>query len=313
MQPEAFPALAQGIYCALATPCRPDSTEVDSATLLEYLDQVASSGVNGFVLFGSTGEFVHFDKEERMRTTGLAIKRSRLPILVNVSHSTLAGARELSEGAIDSGASGLLLMPPYFYRYGEDEVEHFFWAFAEAINQRLPIYLYNLPVFTNAIPMKVISNLLSSGAYAGIKDSSGDPELLKSLLRLRDQKPYCLLAGNERLLFRALQDRVDGSVSGIAAAIPELPAAMWRAAQAGDDSSLAELERYVESYLDWVDRFPATIVIKRTAAFRNWLASCEAVPLGNDAAAELKKFDSWLELWLPSVLLRCSSIAPQAS
>src|SRR5271156_4719661 len=114
--------LAAGVYAALATPRRRESIEADTAALLDYLDVIVRAGVNGLVLFGSTGEFVHFDTTERMRVCSLAIKRSRAPVLVNVSHSTLDGALLLAESACGSGASGLMLMPPYFYRYNDHQI-----------------------------------------------------------------------------------------------------------------------------------------------------------------------------------------------
>src|SRR6185437_721443 len=58
------PSLASGLYAALVTPRRADSLEADAAALLEYLDAVTAAGVDGLVLFGSTGEFVHFESEE---------------------------------------------------------------------------------------------------------------------------------------------------------------------------------------------------------------------------------------------------------
>src|SRR5437763_11073546 len=115
MATDQQPVAASGVYAALGTPRRPNSTEADGAAMLDYLDAVVQAGVDGLVLFGSTGEFVHFEIEERTRVVSLAIRRSRVPVLVNVSHSTLAGSVELAENASDAGASGLLLMPPYFY------------------------------------------------------------------------------------------------------------------------------------------------------------------------------------------------------
>ena len=38
--------------------------------------------VDGIVLMGSTGEFVHYTMEERQRLMPLAVKRSRVPILI---------------------------------------------------------------------------------------------------------------------------------------------------------------------------------------------------------------------------------------
>src|SRR6185437_6919329 len=105
---------ARGVYAAVATPRVADSIEIDPAALFDYLDAIAQAGVDGIVLFGSTGEFVHFELADRMRVATLAIKRCRVPLLVNVSHSTLDGALDLADCAIEAGAAGLLLMPPYF-------------------------------------------------------------------------------------------------------------------------------------------------------------------------------------------------------
>ena len=197
MAHSAFPALAEGVYAALATPCREDSIEPDTAALLDYVDIVARAGVDGLVLFGTTGEFVHYDVAERIRTFGLAIRRSRVPVLVNVSHSTLDGALILAESAMGSGAAGILVMPPYFYRYSDGEILRFYLQFIELIEQRIPTYLDNAPAFTNPISESLAQRLLDTGLFAGIKDSSGDWELFQKLNEMRHRHDFRLLSGNE--------------------------------------------------------------------------------------------------------------------
>ena len=103
----------------------------------------------------------------------LAIKRSRLPVLVNASHSSLPGAIAIAEAAIESGAAGLLLMPPYFYAYSEDQIFEFYSQFVRSVGTGIRIYLYNLPMCTNSISPRLARRLLQTGSFAGIKDSSG--------------------------------------------------------------------------------------------------------------------------------------------
>ena len=67
----------------------PANRRVDLAALLEMVDFLCSAGVDGIVLFGSTGEFVHFETADRARALSLAVKRSRCPVYANVSHSNL--------------------------------------------------------------------------------------------------------------------------------------------------------------------------------------------------------------------------------
>ncbi|HMF74195.1 MAG TPA: dihydrodipicolinate synthase family protein [Bryobacteraceae bacterium] len=296
-----FP-LAGGVYTALATPRLDDAIEVDASALFDYLDTIMNAGVDGVVLFGSTGEFVHFDVAERMRTLALASKRCRIPLLVNVSHSTLGGALDLAENALDSCASGLLLMPPYFYRYNEAQIFEFYRQFAVALAGRMPIYLYNIPAFTNPIPAALAERLLSTGEFAGIKDSSGDWQLFESLQTLHANLPFRLLIGSDPLYFRARPLGADGMISGVGAAVPELVVALDRALAANDLGRAGRLNTFLDEFIAWINQFPATAGIKRAAAARGWKVNHSHTPFDEQTAATLRDFEQWFLAWLPAVL-----------
>ncbi|MBV8072374.1 MAG: dihydrodipicolinate synthase family protein [Acidobacteriaceae bacterium] len=304
--------LAAGVYAALVTPRRPNSIEADTGVLLDYLDAIVQAGVEGLVLFGATGEFVHFDIEERIRVSALAIKRSRVPVLVNVSHSTLAGALELGEKAVDSGASGLLLMPPYFYRYPDEQICEFYDQFIKILDEKIPVYLYNLPDFTNPLSLENLRRLLSTGAFAGIKDSGGGSAIFEELQPLRAAHPFQFLVGRDSLYMSALQAGASGIVSGVAAAVPELIVALDRAIRGGDHARAGRLNEKLSEFMVYVDKFPATVAIKQAAVARGWTSSHVAVPLDEDMAAEVIAFHIWFHDWLQGVLAECkqSSTAP---
>ncbi|MGH9628570.1 MAG: dihydrodipicolinate synthase family protein, partial [Bryobacteraceae bacterium] len=135
----------EGVYAAAITPRRLGLQDINLGATWELMDFLGSHGVKGIVLLGTTGEFVHFSVSERMRLMGLAAKRSRVPILVNVSHSTLDGSVELAQAAMASGASGVLVMPPYFFRYSQPEIKLFFQRFIQQADLRIPALLYNIP------------------------------------------------------------------------------------------------------------------------------------------------------------------------
>ncbi len=304
------PKLASGIYAALLTPRRADSTEADGAVLLEYLDVITAAGVDGLVLFGSTGEFIHFDIEERKRVAALAIKRSRVPVLVNVSHSSLAGAIDLAQQAAEAGASGLLLLPPYFYSYGEEQIFAFYQKFMSAIGTALPVYLYNLPMFVSPISLELAARLFETGEFAGIKDSSGDAAYVQGLQNLHARPlRFQFLSGSERLYAGTRQAGADGIVSGVAAALPELMVALDRALLASHEERTALLAKRLGEYLDHLDRFPATVIIRQTAVARGWSFSPVAVPFDEDLSAELIGFHGWFREWWPSVAAECKQAA----
>ncbi|HTU48712.1 MAG TPA: dihydrodipicolinate synthase family protein [Bryobacteraceae bacterium] len=300
------PTRARGVYAALLTPRRAQSIEADAGALLEYLDRVADAGVDGLVLFGSTGEFIHFDTAERMRVLALAIRRSRVPVLVNVSHSTLTGAIALAENAIEAGAAGLLLMAPYFYRYNDQQIAAFYGAFAKELGGKAALYLYNLPMYTNPIPPAVIEQLLRSGSCIGIKDSTLDWPSFERLIALRGNVDFSLMVGNEVLYLRGRAGGADGIVSGVAAALPELLVAMERAIGASDLDRAQRLNARLEEFLLYVNKFPATAAIKQTANARGWQLGDLVLPLDDHTRHEFTAFQRWLDEWLPEVLTECA-------
>ncbi|MGB9612544.1 MAG: dihydrodipicolinate synthase family protein, partial [Bryobacteraceae bacterium] len=148
-------AALSGVNAAALTPRRPGETKPDTGALFELLDFLAGAGVQGVVLMGTTGEFVHFDLADRRRLVEQAVRRSRLPVIASVAHATLDGALELARAAAGAGASALLIMPPYFFRYRQPEIKEYLLRFAAELKGAAPVYLYNIPFFANELSAEV--------------------------------------------------------------------------------------------------------------------------------------------------------------
>jgi dihydrodipicolinate synthase/N-acetylneuraminate lyase len=97
-----------GVFPSAITPHHPKTREADYSGALELVDFLAAAGVDGICLFGSTGEFINYSDAERRRLLSLAVKRSRVPLIAGVSHSTLSGALKLADNAISAGADALI-------------------------------------------------------------------------------------------------------------------------------------------------------------------------------------------------------------
>jgi dihydrodipicolinate synthase/N-acetylneuraminate lyase len=299
----------EGIYAAAITPRREGEVEVDLGSMLDAIDFLTSRGVNGIALFGATGEFTHFTIEERSRFIGLATKRCRVPVLANVSHSTLDGAIALAEEAAGSGVAGVLIMPPYFFRYDSETIRAYFLEFADQVAKWTQVYLYNVPMFTNAIPLELAELLLRSGNFAGIKDSSGDWRYLEHLLRLRAETKVSILCGHDRLFAQARLSGADAGISGVAAALPELMVGLSRALADGDQAAAARLQLRLEEYLYWIDRFPVPVAIREAAALRGLKTGPSAAPLGGAGKASLEEFRGWFKEWVQEVANDSKSVA----
>jgi 4-hydroxy-tetrahydrodipicolinate synthase len=286
-----------GIFPAAITPHHPKSREADYSGALDMVDFLAAAGVDGICLFGSTGEFINYSFGERQRMLSLAAKRSRVPIIAGVSHSTLSGALQLADDAIRAGADALMLMPPYFYRYAQTEVEQFYRDFARETADALPILLYNIPAFTTGIEIPTVRRLFETGRCAGIKDSSGDWPNFEQLLALKRELPFALFGGPELLVGRSLHAGADGIISGCACAVPELFVALTRAIAANDRPLADTLDARIVQLANWAARFPWPVAIRRAMELRGQKSGPLAVPLSPPSQKTLDDFSAWFRQW----------------
>ncbi len=282
---------------AAITPHREAGYDADLAATLELVDYLGAAGVDGIALLGSTGEFTHLSLGVRSHLVRLAVKRSCVPIIAGVAHSTLDGAVMLAEQAAQAGAAGVL----YFYPYAQPEVREFYLRFSDRIGGAIPVLLYNIPSFTTPISLATTCDLLATGLFAGIKDSSGDFDQFLKLKQLRESTPFTLLVGNDAIYTRARGAGADGVVSGVACAIPELLLGLDRAIQAGDAGGIQLLESSLQQFIAWLDRFPAPIGIKEATAARGLKVGPPAVPLSPETQRALDEFRDWFQSWLPAV------------
>lgn len=276
-----------GILAAAITPRR--GLAPDLSAFGDLMDFLASKGVDGIVLFGSTGEFVHFDLDARASLARHLIKRSRVPIVVNVSHSTLDGTVHLAQRALADGAAAAVAMPPYYFRYTQGQLRDFFLRLGDAVDG--PLSLYNIPIFTSELARGTARDLLAQGRFCALKDSSGDDTYLESLLGTPGVKLY---VGNDPSYSRLKARGVDGAVSGIASVAPELMVAI--------DRGNPNAEPLLHDFLRWFSKFPIPVAIAQALEVRCGFPCPPAIPAGG---AELEDFRAWVKDWIGEVETQC--------
>ncbi len=297
--------MLEGVSTPLITPHGADS-QPDLAAMKELIDFAIAGGVRAICIGGTTGEFIHYSLGLRKRMVACAAEHSRVPVIAGIGHSTLDGALDLARSAAECGARTLLVMPPYFFRYAQEEIKEFFLRFADARPPDLPILLYNIPAFSNEISVETARELLSSGRFAGIKDSSGSLDAFMRLKAVRARHPFALLVGDDKIFTEARTQGADGVVSGVAGVIPELLMAIDRAVLGGLANRAQSLDRRLREFIAWLDRFPAPVGLKLALAERGLRSGPLAVPLGPGRRKMADQFGAWFREWLPAVLRECS-------
>ena len=302
----------RGVFASAITPRRPGGQDPDFSAALDLLDFLAAGGVQGISVLEATGEFPDYNFAERQRIVYLGSKRSRVPLIAGVSHTTLAGAIQLADEAVSSGADGLVVMPPYFFRYSQLEIQEFYVQFADAVGDAVPILLHNLPQFTSKLEIETVRTLLKTGRFAGIKDSGGDWSYFEQLLGLKREHPVALLCGVDRLAQHALEAGADGLISSCASAIPELLVALSRAVSSSDVTRINALTGRLIEFIERTESFPFPVAIKRAVELRGQKAGLPLIPLAPENRAALEEFSRWFTAWSPSLLKELKRAAAHA-
>ena len=276
-----------GILAAAITPRRGLTPDPEATAGLA--DFLASKGVAGIVLFGSTGEFVHFDVEARAELTREIVKRATVPILSNVSHSTFDGTVALARRALADGATAAVVMPPYYFRYNQPQLRDFYMRLGDAVEG--PLSLYNIPLFTSELARETARALLATGRFCALKDSSGDNSYLESLLGTPNVKLY---VGNDPSYRKLKAQGVDGAVSGIASVAPDLMLAI--------DRGNPDAEALLHQFIRWFGKFPIPVAIGQALEVRCGFPCPAAVPV---EGPELDQFRAWTKEWIQEVETKC--------
>jgi 4-hydroxy-tetrahydrodipicolinate synthase len=289
-------ATVQGVVASAVTP-RSKEGGADLSAAFELIDHLCAAGVRGIALFGAAGEYAALSFEERTRLAYLAVKRSRAPVYAGIGAATLHESLALAREMRDAGAAGLLLPPPYFFPYSQDEVREFYVEFAAQLGGGAATYLYNIPQFTSAIEPETAISLLETGGFAGVADAAGD---LQSLLRLRDAG-CAVLTSDDAIFAPARCAGVSAALSEAACAVPELMVALESAVAGRRREEAARLDALLHEFLSWAGQFPPPVAVRTATRLRGLKIGALPAPLPAEKRRKLDEFQAWFEAWLPGV------------
>lgn len=223
----------RGIFPALVTPFTSDD-EIDEAAFRELIRFVLPH-VNGVVPCGTTGEFSSMTLAEKKQTIEICIDEvaGQVPVLAGTGCQSTIETLELTQWAKDAGATGALVVAPYFLKPAFNET---FDHYKQVDKIGLPLVLYNIPqcMGTHYKWWTAEGMALAFDNVVGMKDSSGDmPFFMASLEKLRGT--IGLFCGHDEVAGMAMLAGADGAILASANLIPDIWQEVFQAAQRGEN------------------------------------------------------------------------------
>ena len=212
-----------GVYAAMLTPFD-DFGNLSTHRIEVLCEHLINSGVNGLFPLGTTGEGLLLSREERMQAAETIVKTvaGRIPVIIHTGALSTKETTDLTVHARAVKADGAGIITPAFYRVSDTAIFKHYTAVAQEVKD-FPLFIYNLPAFTNNTVSPELLLKISSTAknIIGIKYSSSNFQLFEDY-REKMGKDFKIFMGEDSLILKSLLAGGDGCVSGNASIYPEL-------------------------------------------------------------------------------------------
>lgn len=248
-----------GILFFPVTPFAPDGT-IDHDLLAAHVDAGVEAGAGGVFPACGTGEFHALSASEAASVTRTAVAAvaGRVPVIAGAG-GPLGHAIEVAKAAADSGADGLLVLPPYLVGGTAAGLVAYVEQIADAAG--LPVIVYHRGSAQYSV--ETMRRLVANPRIVGFKDGTGDIGTTQLIVRAVAE------AGREDFAFfngLLTAELTQGAYRGIGvplyssaafAMAPDIANAYYRAYAEGDESRrLALLDGFYRPLVELRDETP---------------------------------------------------------
>lgn len=288
-----------GVYSPVLTPFHADFTP-DADRFVRHCRWLLEQEV-GLSIFGTNSEATSLTLKEKrtlldtLIAAGLPVSR----IMPGTGGCALPDVIELTRHAVEADCSGVLMLPPFYYKGVSDE--GLFRAFANIIegvaDDRLRVFLYHIPPVTQVpISLALIDRLMTAfpGIIAGAKDSSGDWDNTRAMIEQFGPRGLNVLAGNENFLLATLRAGGAGCITATGNVNPAPIVQLYQSWQAEDaDAQQARLDATRAAFT----KFPLIAAMKAAIAMKTGRADWAIVrpPLVELSPAQCAELESALD------------------
>lgn len=226
---------ARGVFTIAVTPFLPDGA-LDLESVDRMVDFYVEKGATGLTILGIMGEAGKLSAGESAAVIGRVVARTDLPVVVGVSAPGLAQIGALADVAMDTGAAGVMVAPPWTLKT-DAQILSYYHDVAETLGET-PFVLQDFPLVTNVVtPVSVILQIVKDCPTCVMLKHEDWPGLDKiSALRAASDagtRRISILCGNGGLFLpEEMRRGADGAMTGFA--YPEMMAQVVAAHAAGD-------------------------------------------------------------------------------
>ncbi len=236
----AAKAQFRGSITALVTPFK--NGALDEPAFRALVDWQIGEGSHGLVPVGTTGESPTLSHDEHRRVVEICVAeaRGRVPVIAGAGSNNTAEAVDLARHAEKAGASGALVVTPYYNKPNQEGMYRHFKAINDAIG--IPIIMYNIPPRSVVdLSIDTMKRLFELKNIAGVKDATGNVGRI-STQRAAMGPDFAQLSGDDVTALACMAAGAVGCISVVSNVAPRLCAELMRRWFDGDPRGALEIQ-----------------------------------------------------------------------
>jgi 4-hydroxy-tetrahydrodipicolinate synthase len=241
--------LFTGVATAIVTPMNSDGS-INFEKLDELIEFQISSGIDGIVICGTTGEASTLEYIEHKLAIEYTVNRvnGRVPVIAGTGSNNTSHAITMSKYAQSVGADGVLLVTPYYNKATQRGLIQHFTSIADNIN--IPAILYNVPGRTGVnIKPQTVLELSKHKNIVGLKEASGDISQCVEIASIIPDD-FWLYSGNDDMIVPMLSIGGHGVISVLSNIAPKETVEMVSSFFEGDAKRSATLQLQSKALID---------------------------------------------------------------
>jgi 4-hydroxy-tetrahydrodipicolinate synthase len=226
-----------GAFTAMVSPFR--DGKLDLARLKQQIEFQITSGIDGLVPVGTTGESptLDFPEHERVIELTVEVARGRVPVIAGTGGNATTEALELHTFAKKAGATACLSVNPYYNKPSQEGLYRHFMTLADRVD--LPIVLYNIPGRTGiTMTPQAVARLHKHPNIVAIKEATGSLDMASEIMSLCD---ITVVSGDDSLTVPLMSIGARGVVSVLSNLLPAKVKAITQACLDGNFAAAREL------------------------------------------------------------------------
>ncbi|MCI6674921.1 MAG: dihydrodipicolinate synthase family protein [Spirochaetaceae bacterium] len=227
-------AYLEGIIVPLLVPGKLDGS-FDEQLFAAHVDFLATSGVKGLFVGGTTGEFVNYTDDQRRRMLEIVVRHANgLHILYNITSMCREEMCRHIRHAQKLGVSCVSVTAPYYHKYDKKSLVAYFkqvGTLADGLN----LFAYNMPGMTgNPLTPDMVGAICEAAPnLKGIKDSSMNFTTLQEFL-LAAPSGFEVVTGNDAEIMASAEVGCKGAIVAMANVYPALCVGIFKCLAEGD-------------------------------------------------------------------------------